>query len=107
MPKKATTRPLLEKEIERKVCEYAKKLGFYCRKFTSPANRAVPDRLFINGHGYHFFIEFKRQGCEPTLAQEKEHQELRRVCANVQVIDNVLDGYELLDLYTDKEVTWA
>ena len=38
---------MLEKQIERKVCDYAKNKGLLAYKFTSPARAAVPDRLFI------------------------------------------------------------
>ena len=36
---------MLEKQIEAKVCEYAKTKGVLVYKFTSPARAAVPDRL--------------------------------------------------------------
>ena len=38
---------MLEKQIESKVCDYAKSKGVLAYKFTSPARAAVPDRLFI------------------------------------------------------------
>lgn len=52
----------LEKEIEKKVCDYAKASGMLVYKFTSPARRSVPDRLFIPEGKSAFFIEFKREG---------------------------------------------
>ena len=49
----------LEKDIEAKVCLYARDKGMLTYKFTSPARAAVPDRMFIY-KGRVFFIEFKR-----------------------------------------------
>lgn len=101
----------LEKEIERKVCEYAKAKGFYVRKFVSPAHRSVPDRYFIAPgspgstpdeltttlYMRLFKVEFKRQGEEPTDAQKREHRELRSYGVRVFVIDNANDGKALID----------
>ena len=42
---------LLEKQIERSVCDYAKSIGFLVYKFTSPERAAVPDRMFITPKG--------------------------------------------------------
>ena len=49
---------MLEKDIEKKVCDEAKKLGWLTYKFSSPAHRGVPDRIFIKD-GEVVFIEFK------------------------------------------------
>lgn len=87
---------MLEKQIEAKVCEYAKARGMMVYKFTSPARAAVPDRLFIKS-GRVFFIEFKRGGQKPTDAQEREHHRLRQQAINVFVIDNVDAGKECID----------
>lgn len=82
---------MLEKQIEQKVCEYAKKFGVGVYKFTSPARAAVPDRMFIY-KGRVFFIEFKREGQKPTPAQEREHNRMRQHEINVFVVDNVTEG---------------
>jgi hypothetical protein len=83
----------LEKDIEKKVCDYAKSLGCLAYKFTSPAKRSVPDRLFImpGGKGV-FFIEFKRKGQKPTEAQTVEIEKIRSQGTKVFVIDNVALG---------------
>jgi len=80
----------LEKVIEKKVCDHAKQLGCMVYKFTSPARRSVPDRLFImpGGKGV-FFIEFKRKGCKPTPAQEVEIAKIRAMRTMVFVVDTV------------------
>lgn len=90
---------MLEKDIEKKVCDYAKEHGFLAYKFTSPARMAVPDRLFISPMGVVFMIEFKRGGQKPTPAQEREHTRLRQNHMLVFVIDNVDDGIRMIDAY--------
>lgn len=87
---------MLEKQIEAKVCDYAKTKGMMVYKFTSPARAAVPDRMFIK-NGRVFFIEFKRGGQKPTEAQEREHHRLRQQAINVFVVDNVDAGKECID----------
>lgn len=88
---------MLEKQIEAKVCDYAKSKGLLVYKFTSPARAAVPDRLFILPNGRMFFCEFKRTGQKPTDAQEREHHRLRGHKVSVFVIDNVEDGRVMID----------
>lgn len=86
----------LEKDIERKVCDYAKTLGMLCYKFTSPSRRSVPDRMFITKTGVVFFIEFKRAGQKPTAAQEVEIKKLRKQGVTVYVVDHVALGKVLV-----------
>jgi hypothetical protein len=92
---------VLEKQIESKVCDYAKERGLLVYKFTSPARAAVPDRLFILPSGKAFFVEFKREGEKATPAQEREHHRLRQHKVSVWVIDNVVDGKAMVDLMVD------
>jgi hypothetical protein len=89
---------VLEKVIEKKVCDYAKTKQVLVYKFTSPGRAAVPDRLLITRDGRCFFIEFKRAGQKPTAPQEREHQTLRGHKMNVFVIDNVENGMMVIDL---------
>jgi hypothetical protein len=88
---------MLEKQIEAKVCDYAKTKNVLVYKFTSPARAAVPDRLFIAPDGEIFFIEFKREGQKPTQAQEREHHRLRQHKVNVFVVDNIDAGKLVID----------
>ncbi len=88
----------LEKEIEGKVCDYAKGKGFLCYKFTSPARRSVPDRIFITPEGKVFFIEFKRLGAVSTAAQEVEQQKIRNQGITVYVVDRVAEGRAFVDV---------
>lgn len=88
---------MLEKEIESKVCEYAKVRGFLVYKFTSPNRRSVPDRMFVHPAGHVFFIEFKREGAKPTVPQEREHVRLRGHNVDVYLVDNAERGKTLID----------
>ena len=90
---------MLEKQIEAKVCDYAKERGLLVYKFTSPARMAVPDRMFIRPDGKVFFIEFKREGMRPTPAQDREHLRLRSYCVQVYVVDDVTTGKWVIDTF--------
>lgn len=92
---------MLEKQIEQKVCDYAKSKGVLVYKFTSPARAAVPDRLFIRPDGVVWFCEFKREGQKPTIPQEREHTKLRGHKVNVFVVDNVEDGRMMVDMMVE------
>ena len=87
---------MLEKQIEKSVCEYARGKGALALKFNSMARAAVPDRLFVY-RGNMWFCEFKREGQKPTPAQEREHARLREHSIHVYVIDNVEDGCWMVD----------
>ena len=65
-----------EKKLEKRCCDVAKANGWYTRKFSSPSNRGVPDRIFIKD-GDVVFMEFKAPGNEPT---ELQSHELKQIC---------------------------
>lgn len=88
----------LEKDIEKKVVDYAKSRGCLVYKFTSPARRSVPDRLFIGPDGQVWFIEFKRLGQKPTEAQSVEIDKIKRQGIHVYVVDSVAEGKIAVDL---------
>jgi len=93
---------LLEKQIERSVCDYAKSIGFLVYKFTSPERAAVPDRMFITPKGKVFFCEFKREGMKPTPQQAREHDRLRGHKVAVFVVDSVDAGRLVVNLMRDQ-----
>ena len=93
---------MLEKEIEKKVCDYAKEQGLLVYKFTSPSRMGVPDRLFITREGVVFFIEFKRAGQKPTPMQTREHERLVAQKVDVFVIDDVVKGKLVIDLMVNR-----
>lgn len=87
----------LEKDIERKICVYARRHDIGCYKYTSPARASVPDRLLDNPNGWHGFMEVKRRGAKPTVKQWREINLLRARNHFVAVVDNVEDGKRLID----------
>lgn len=88
----------LEKEIERKVCQFAKDNDILAYKFNSEQRRSVPDRLFVTKEGRVFFIEFKRLGKRPTEAQDREINRIRERNIPVFVVDDVDEGKRLIGL---------
>ncbi len=86
----------LEKDIEKKIGGYAKKHGCMYLKFTSPAARAVPDRLIITPKGVIGFLEVKRKGNKPTPLQTLKIEELRRQNCRVAWCDSVENGTEFI-----------
>ena len=89
---------MLEKEIEKRVCEYARKTyGALTYKFTSPNRRNVPDRLLLFPNGTVIFIEFKRKAKQLTEGQKRECQRIRNHGFTVLVIDDVIGGKNMLD----------
>lgn len=90
---------ILEKHIEKNICNYAKKHNWLSYKFTSPSCRSVPDRIFIKA-GTIIFVEFKRKGAKPTEAQSHTISLLQDQKCKVFVIDNIEDGKKLIDEYS-------
>lgn len=87
---------MLERDIEKRVNDYATRLGYWQRKFTSPTRRGAPDRIYAI-YGRVFFVEFKATGQRPTRLQELEHKKIREAGLTVYVCDNVEDAKAILD----------
>lgn len=87
----------LEKEIEKKIGDYAKKLGCLYWKFVSPATPSVPDRVIIAPGGRVGWLELKRKGQKPTPKQHAKMAELEGKGATVGWVDNVEDGKRFVD----------
>jgi len=85
-----------ESEIETKVCNHAKYLGWLCYKWVSPGNRSVPDRIFFR-NGKTIIIEFKAEGKKPTKLQQKTINKLQDQCIPTYVIDDVGEGIVLFN----------
>lgn len=81
-------RELLERDIQKACIEWARAKGAYCRKFSSPANRSVPDYLIVH-EGEVWFVEFKRPGKQPTEKQTQEQEAVKAAGGEVWVIDNL------------------
>lgn len=88
---------MLEKEIEQRVCKYAREKGCLTYKFTSPARASVPDRMFIAPEGKVFFIEFKRPKGKLTPGQMREITRLREYRIEVYTCYDVESGKLFID----------
>ena len=87
----------LEKKIEKKVCDYAKKHDFLTPKVTVVSERGWPDRLFIDPDGWMVFIEFKQEGKPLQPIQEYRCTQLTERNVSVLVIDSIEQGIEYVD----------
>ncbi len=94
------TNPAKESTTEKKVKKYGENKGWLSRKFKSPGQKFVPDRIFI-GYGTQFYIEFKAMGKKPNKGQLNEHDLMSSHGARVYVVDNIGDGYTIIDKETD------
>ena len=88
-----------EKKLERRCSDIAKANGWYTRKFSSPASRGIPDRIFIK-EGNVVFIEFKAPGNTPTKLQLHELKEINDHGGNAVWADNVDMFKQFLDINT-------
>lgn len=84
-----------EAKLEAAVRKWATEKGWYCRKFTSPSNRSVPDRLFLKD-GRVVFIELKAPGKKPTKAQLLEIEEIQDHGGEAHWADNLDDVKAIL-----------
>lgn len=86
----------LEKSLEQKVVKYAKAQGCLCYKFTSPANRGVPDRIIIGPTGKVLFLELKAPGKKPTPLQVYSMSQITRNGANAYWTDCYIEACALI-----------
>jgi hypothetical protein len=77
-----------ERDIEKKVTDWAKKNSWLTYKFVSPSNRGVPDRVFIRA-GIIIWIEFKAPGKVPTPLQAQTIKKMKAQGCEVYVCDSV------------------
>ena len=87
---------MLEKRLEAKIVKKAKELGYLTYKFTSPSNRGVPDRMFINPYGYVFFMEFKSEKGILSSLQKKIKKDIESCGIDVFIVSDIEWGIEIL-----------
>lgn len=80
---------MLESAIERAFVARVKSLGGMAEKFTSPGRRSVPDRIVTLPGGVIIFVELKRPGGKPTVAQLRDHERRLALGCDVRVIDSL------------------
>lgn len=66
-----------EGEFEDAAVAWARRRGWYVRKFKAPGRRSLPDRIFVRGRCV-VFIEFKHLAKEPTELQYEELAAIRK-----------------------------
>jgi hypothetical protein len=88
---------MLEKEVEKKIGDYAKSKGCLYYKFSSPSNRGVPDRIVISPTGEVLFLELKAPGKKPTKLQLSEINKIQNNKVLAVWCDDVMSGKLLID----------
>ena len=90
---------MLEKAVQKKVVDYAKKLGFIAIKLSTNGrfgSAGWPDYMFIK-NGKAFFLEFKATGGEATPLQSERAKQLSVARFPVAIVDDVRDGEFLVN----------
>lgn len=78
---------MLEGAIQSWSVKYARKRGFWARKFRAAGRRSAPDYIFAKD-GVVFWVEFKASGVAPSDLQLEEHKEMRAHGLTVFVCDS-------------------
>jgi Holliday junction resolvase len=89
---------MLESKIEKDVTNYAKLLGWIAYKFTSPANRGVPDHIYFR-EGHTLLIEFKQLGKKPSKLQQHQINKFKDQLIPVYVVDSIENGKDIFNAY--------
>lgn len=79
---------MLERVIESRLRQEAKKRGGMALKFVSPGMNGVPDRIVLLPGGKMAFVELKAPGKVPRALQEKRIRQLRQLGFLVYVLDS-------------------
>lgn len=86
----------LESRIEQKTTDYAKGLGMLSLKLNVVGQVGWPDRIYVwNGHTW--YVEFKAAKQQPRPIQLHVHRELAKRLAVVRVVDNLIDGRNVIN----------
>lgn len=103
-------RPLLERDIEKRLVQRAKELGGECRKVEWIGRAGAPDRLVMLPMRYNLcngfrqvshtelsvWVELKAPGKKAEPHQLREHARMRKMGQRVVVIDSYEQIEELL-----------
>lgn len=90
---------MIEKEVQEKVCVYARSQGWLAFKWASVSfygSKGVPDFLFFKD-GKLLIVEFKASGKKPTRIQENVHAALKEHGFVVHVISSLEEGKVIFD----------
>jgi hypothetical protein len=78
--------PVRESTVEKYFVKECKRLRIYQRKWSSPGQRGVPDRILLYNHHWRV-MELKAPGKKPTPLQQREHVIIRKHGGVVWVAD--------------------
>ena len=78
---------MLERDVEQHLVKEIKKLGGKAYKFSSPSNRAIPDRLCCLPQGRKYLVECKAPGEDFSPLQGKVAKYLRSLSHEVFLVD--------------------
>ena len=78
---------MLEKQIERKLCDEVKNRNGMCLKQTGLAG--IPDRLVLLPNGKCAFVELKAPGEKPRKLQQIRMKQLKKLGFKCYVVDGV------------------
>ena len=79
---------MMERDVERRLVELARRHGGVALKWTSPGTLGVPDRLLFMTDGRLWLVELKRPGGRPRSSQKAMHRRLERLGWPVYVVDD-------------------
>ncbi len=90
---------MLEKQIERKLCDEIKSKNGMCLKQTGLAG--IPDRLVLMPNGKCAFVELKAPGEKPRKLQQIRMKQLKKLGFKCYVIDGVEQIKPMLEVIAD------
>ncbi|MBU2249818.1 MAG: VRR-NUC domain-containing protein [Gammaproteobacteria bacterium] len=93
---------MLEHDVESHLIKRVKQLGGKAYKWSSPSNRAVPDRLCCLPKAMLKLVECKAFGKTPTPLQAKVHKSLRELGYEVFVVDSKEKVDILYDMWKEE-----
>ena len=86
---------MLESRIEARLRRGSERLGGIARKWVSPGNDGMPDRIVILPGNKIYFVETKQATGKARRLQEAQHRRLRRLGCQVYVTP----GAEAVDTF--------
>lgn len=98
-----TTTKVLEKDVEAAVGRHCRKHGILYYKWTSPAQRGVPDRILIFPNGLVRFVELKRPGLKNNTSpqQDRVFAKLKERNHVVYIFDDAAVANYTIDQWLD------
>lgn len=87
---------MLEKDVEKAICKFAKDQGITVLKLGGMNDRGKSDRMFMRS-GKAVFLEIKAPGKKPTALQERFLNQRKTDGFKAHWVDNVDDGIMWLE----------